>query len=280
MDARRFAKKFICLVIAIIIFIHSFSVRAACIHAELNQEFYWLRELYDDVLNDYYIYYTSPSNLALLAGSILTAGILANSKIDRRVHRHYQEKCRTRNTDRCLRGQEGIGLFSYPKYYVASMAVGYWFKEYELGYYAYHWGNRTLRAMFIVSPQITFLRKILGGGRPCNKDYPHSRWRFMVKGRSSCSGHTFNGALPFISAAMMTDNLFLKTGFYALSILPGISRINDGKHYASQVFLGWALAYLAVRAVDYSDWVRCRYPVTMELAPAPNGAMMRFGYYF
>lgn len=80
MDAKRVANSIICLIITIIIFIYPFTARAACIHAELNQEFYWIRELYDDVLNDYYLYYTSPSNLVVLGGVILTAGILGKFK--------------------------------------------------------------------------------------------------------------------------------------------------------------------------------------------------------
>lgn len=274
------AKKLYCFLVALLLSVNSIPISAACIHAEINKDFQFIREFADDVLDDYYFYYTSPSNLAVLGGVILTAGLMANSDFDHSAHHYWQGKVRNKKTDGCLWGQEKVGLFPYTKVYVVSMAGGYFFRETELGNLIYHWGNRTLRSMFIVSPQITFLRKILGGGRPNNANYPHSKWRFMVGGRASCSGHTFNGALPFISAAMMTDNLFLKTGFYALSILPGVSRINDGKHYASQIFLGWSLAFMAVRVVDFSDSVRCRYPVVMEVIPAENGAMLHAGIEF
>jgi membrane-associated phospholipid phosphatase len=67
------------------------------------------------------------------------------------------------------------------------------------------------------------------------------------------SGHSFIGAVPFLSAAKMADNLWLKAGFYAASALPALSRINDYDHYPSQVFLGWWLAYLGASAVDRSQ---------------------------
>ena len=57
------------------------------------------------------------------------------------------------------------------------------------------------------------------------------------------------GALPFITAAKMTDKPLLKVAWYSLSVMPGISRINDNAHYLSQVALGWTLSYLVSSAV-------------------------------
>lgn len=58
------------------------------------------------------------------------------------------------------------------------------------------------------------------------------------------------GAIPFISATMMTENVWLKRGLCAASTLPAISRVNDDDRCVSQVFLGWWLACLAESAID------------------------------
>ncbi|MDI6889358.1 MAG: hypothetical protein QMC83_00235 [Thermodesulfovibrionales bacterium] len=59
--------------------------------------------------------------------------------------------------------------------------------------------------------------------------------------------------MPFITAAKMNDIQYLKAVFYGLSILPGLSRINDNKHYFSQVALGWYLAFLSCSAIEKTE---------------------------
>ena len=61
------------------------------------------------------------------------------------------------------------------------------------------------------------------------------------------------GAVPFLTLAGMTDDPLAKCFFYACSPWTGISRINDNLHYASQVWLGWWLAYLACDAVKKTE---------------------------
>jgi len=60
-------------------------------------------------------------------------------------------------------------------------------------------------------------------------------------------------AVPFICAAKMTDDPYLKAAFYAGSTLAAFSRVNDDPHYVSQVMLGWWMAYLAASAVDHTQ---------------------------
>ncbi len=59
-------------------------------------------------------------------------------------------------------------------------------------------------------------------------------------------------SIPFLSAAKMTDNIWLKGGLYVASNFPALSRVNDDAHYFSQAFRGWWLAYVAESAVDRS----------------------------
>ncbi|HYW78024.1 MAG TPA: hypothetical protein VE890_00540, partial [Thermoguttaceae bacterium] len=54
-------------------------------------------------------------------------------------------------------------------------------------------------------------------------------------------------------AAKMTDNPYWKAAFYAGSTLGAFSRVNDDRHYSSQVMLGWWMAYMAVSALDHTQ---------------------------
>ena len=70
---------------------------------------------------------------------------------------------------------------------------------------------------------------------------------------NAVSGHAYIGAIPFITAAQMTDKPVVKGLFYVLSTVCAWSRINDDAHYLSQAVLGWYLAYLSVRAVTKTE---------------------------
>ena len=95
------------------------------------------------------------------------------------------------------------------------------------------------------------LQVLTGGGRP-SESPESSQWQ-PLHDNNGVSGHSFMGAIPFLSAAKMTDNIWVKGTLYAVSTLPGLSRVNDDDHYFSQAFLGWYLALLAESAVDRTD---------------------------
>lgn len=248
-----------------------------CNHYEKSPGF-WIRDFIDDVIDDYSLYYT-PDNLKVVGGVLVVAGILANTNIDRSIRNYWQKRVRSRTTNQLLDPFEHVGFISYPKLFVLSSVVGYWRQHTPVGNFLYHWGYRSIRAMFIVSPQITFLRKALGGGRPGSPSYSKSKWRPYTYGRASCSGHTFNGALPFITAGMMMEEPKLRYGLYFVSMLPGISRINDNKHYFSQVFLGWTLSYLAARIVFLADALKTE-EVDIDIVPKKDGTLLFTSYRF
>jgi len=60
-----------------------------------------------------------------------------------------------------------------------------------------------------------------GASRPSEGD---SKWR-PLKDSNGLSGHAFIGAVPFITAAKMNDNPYIKTILYGFSVLPGLTRI-------------------------------------------------------
>lgn len=68
--------------------------------------------------------------------------------------------------------------------------------------------------------------------------------------RSFPSGH---GVLSFTTAhvvAKQFNNLWVKAGIYTIGFIPGISRIYADAHWASDVFLSWAISYFTVEVID------------------------------
>lgn len=121
------------------------------------------------------------------------------------------------------------------------------------------WGQRSLRTILVGGPPLLALQMLTGASRP-GETTAGSHWK-PLDDNNGASGHSFMGAIPFLSAAKMTDSLWLKSGLYALSTMAGLSRVNDDHHYFSQVFLGWWMAYLAASAVDRSQVTHGDYQI-------------------
>jgi hypothetical protein len=95
------------------------------------------------------------------------------------------------------------------------------------------------------------LQQVIGASRPGEAE-SGSHWE-PFHDDNGVSGHSFMGAVPFITAAHMTKNPWLRGGLYLGSGMAGLSRINDNHHYASQAALGWWMAYLAARCVNPTE---------------------------
>ena len=116
------------------------------------------------------------------------------------------------------------------------------------------------------APPLLFLQVATGGSRPLED---HSRWH-PFEDDNGVSGHAFVGAVPFLSAAGMTDSRPLKVLWVSASTLCGLSRINDDAHYLSQAAMGWWVAYLACRSVEETELGKGR----LQLLPAvPSGGL-------
>lgn len=249
-----------------------------------EDKYIWFKDFFRDVICDYSIYY-GKENLPWAAGMLGAASLMANTKFDQSVHRSWQRNYRSRGTDTFFKIPHSMGAFSYFRVYIGSMVLGYWGKdEYLATHLLYHWGYRALRAMLILSPQEVFLSNQLGNGRPylCES----SKWRIFKHkiGKAGCSGHAFNGAVPFLTAAFMTEEPLLRYTLFALSTLPGLCRINDDRHFFSQVFIGWCLSFLATRVVDIADCERakakCEQCMWFQFVPMKKGAMLRGQFQF
>jgi hypothetical protein len=225
----------------------------------------WGREfhrLLDNSIRDYRRFY-SPPELFALAGGIGLAAVFANTKIDQytideNFQQWHDENVGTHNARKFayIVREFGNGRHFLPFYGVCIGAGEAWGSN-PTARVLGEWGDRSLRSFIVGAPVILALQYGLGANRP--EDHTNgSRWvPFFAE--NSASGHAFIGGINFMNAAMMTDNVPLKSALYVASVVPGWTRIIQDKHYVSQVVLGWWVAYLSASVVDWneqqhSDW--------------------------
>jgi len=212
-----------------------------------------LRRAGRDVWLDYRHYYrwTTLGDLAL--GVALMAPV-ANTSLDEQFQDWYQDDVRSAGLDDYARfwkpwGEGQIFIPAFAGLAVACNALG----ERPIvgqGLFGtagdYSW--RVTRGYLVGAPPMLLMQALLGGSRPGEANVG-SQWK-PFDDTNGVSGHAFMGAVPWITAARMTQRPLLKCGFYVLSTHTAWSRLNDDDHYLSQICLGWWMAYLACRAVD------------------------------
>jgi hypothetical protein len=214
------------------------------------------------VWQDHKNYYSS-GNLALLALGLGIAAPLANTPADRQFQDWYQNKVRSADTDEFSRYAKMPGHYPYMLPIILGATVGGKLTDDTLpGAITFDWGSRCCRALLVGAPTVGILQVSLGAGRP--SEDPSQWWPFNDK--NGVSGHGFVAAVPFLTAARMTDNRLARFSLVAVSTIPTWSRLNDDDHYLSQAWLGWWIAYLSVRSVDRTERDR-----RIEFVPACEG---------
>jgi hypothetical protein len=192
----------------------------------------------ETIKKDYRNFYLDGETLIQLGIGIAGAGVLANTSMDKDIQKKYTKNVKGSTTD------DFSNVFRQPGevYLTIPALIGTYavFKDTSTG----EWAQRSLRAVAVGAPAGLFMQWATGGSPPEG----HSDWR-PLNDNEGLSGHAFIGAVPFITAAQMNDNLTIKGALYAVSVLPALSRINDDKHYFSQAALGWYLALLSCNAV-------------------------------
>lgn len=230
----------------------------------------WAQNFAGDIYRDFSVYFRT-DNLLLLGDTFLVAGVLANTGLDRAFYQHWQNDFRTHGLDNFFLLPKHIGGLSYfyAPIYLLSMGIGHMREHSLFGNVLYHWGYRSVRTFILGGLQQVILTNALGSGRPSRHE--DSKWQ-PFRYSTGVSGHAFYGAIPFITAAMMTDPFWAKASLYFLSTLPGLSRINNGSHYLSQVIMGWMLAFLSARSVYISDQERQpNWQIHLHPKCGPNG---------
>jgi membrane-associated phospholipid phosphatase len=220
---------------------------------------------------DYENFYSWDVARDLLLG-ISATSVLANTSLDQGFRDWYQDDVRSSGTSDAgyVFKPLGDGRYVIPACAGLALLGGMW-DDTQCSNAVEEFGCRTTRAYLVGTPTLIFWQYTLGAARPGEADY-ESQWR-PFENSHGASGHAFVGAVPFISAARMTDDPYLKATLYACSILPAWSRVDHDRHYLSQVWLGWWMAYLACRAVDHTE----REWQSLTLTPVATPEMVGVG---
>lgn len=238
----------------IIFFLILVTVISVCYAENLTYEF-------KNIEKDYKNFYLEPNNLIAIGAGIGISGIFANTSVDRDIQDYYRERVKGRSTDNLA------DLFNLTGDYRMSvpLLIGTRFLfKYTL---VADWSERSLRAIIVGTPAALFIQKVTGASRP---EEGGSGWK-PFKDSNGLSGHAFIGAVPFITAAKMNENVYIKGVLYGISFLPALSRINNNNHYFSQVILGWYVGFLSCNTVEKTDFEN---KTTLMLSPLPKGGMM------
>ncbi len=208
-------------------------------------------ETLGNVRHDHRNYYSwvTLRDLGLAVG---LAAPLANTSLDEDFQSWYQRDVRSSGTDDFARFWKtfGEGQIFIPAFAGIAFAGGL-LEGLPLCGPAGQYAGRVTRGYLVGAPPMLLMQVLLGASRPDETAFG-SRWK-PFDDSNAVSGHAFVGAMPFITAAQMTERPLLKTGFYLASTYPAFSRVNDNAHYLSQIALGWWTAWLACRAVNEPD---------------------------
>lgn len=204
-------------------------------------------DLPEEIIHDYKHYFECQNLYKPLIGLAISGG-LANTTVDRHLQTIWQNDLQGEFGNHLAEGFTNVGDLTQYYYavpgYIAAMALGGMLSN-ELS----QWGNYCLRTLILGGPQQFFLTHFLGSGRPENGG---SHWHLFQQ-QAAVSGHAFYGAIPLLALAHQSQNIYFKALWYGVSCLPGLARVYQNKHYSSQAFLGWWLAFTAMQAVSQTS---------------------------
>jgi PAP2 superfamily len=204
--------------------------------------------------SDFSNFWSRESAVGLALGFGVGAA-LANSNADSAMLRQYHSWARDpdqKSTREFISSTKvlGEGEFLLPIYF-GTWGASYLLENPRVLKPIGTWGSKSARGFLVGAPAMIAFQWMTGASRPTETDHG-SEWKFL-NDNNGVSGHSFMGALPFITAAKMSDRIAVKSVFFAGSVLTPLSRVNDNAHYPSQAILGWWVAYMAATAVDVTD---------------------------
>jgi len=97
-----------------------------------------------------------------------------------------------------------------------------------------------------------FMKSGVGRARP-GTNFGKNHFKPFDPSPSYSSFPSGHGILTFTTAHILAKQFkskWVKAGFYTLGTIPGISRIVEDAHWASDVFLSWAMSYFIVESID------------------------------
>ncbi len=171
------------------------------------------------------------------------AGILAYSGVDEALESFHSGTLRSPLTDRFSGLFKPAGERFWFGNWALVASLDAWVRSNAFS----RWGRANFEAMVVGLPTLWTLQRALGANRPSSDD-GSPRWKPM-KAANSASGHAFIAAVPWLTLARRNKLISVRQGARLASVLTGWSRLNDRKHYVSQILLGWTIAWNAVAAV-------------------------------
>ncbi len=227
-----------------------------------------------DVCEDYKNYYRWRT-MRDLAYGLAAGSVLANTSLDEDFQDWYRADVRGSWGDdfASFTNTFGEGKIFIPAYAgLAAVSLLAWDRPSDSVIGDFSW--RTTRGYLVGAPPVLFTQFLLGASRP-KETASGSHWK-PFDDVNAVSGHAFVGAVPFLTAANMVDNKLLKGGLYLGSTFTAWARLNNDRHYLSQVCLGWWMAYLACRSVDGTD----QRGLARHLVPVTTPEMVGIGVAF
>lgn len=229
--------------------------------------------------SDYRNFYSTETLTPFMAG-LAGGALMANSNFDETVQKHFQSSIRNASTDEWFEGlraqkELGNGYYTIPVF-AAAWATGALFEDSAAAGHVGEWGERSIRSILVGAPPMLATQAIVGGSRP-HESSSGSRWT-PFQDNNGVSGHAFMGSLPFMTAAQVAEEPWLKAFFYTSSTLVPLSRINDDAHYTSQAFLGWWIALLSTQAVDRTQATNSQWQFRPWLDPGTSGIAIERRY--
>lgn len=182
-------------------------------------------------------------SLLKLGAAVAGAGVLVYSGLDAAATGWHDRHARSARSDRVARVGYEAGKRPWFLVWAAVAAVDAWVRS---GPFT-RWGRANFEAMCVGLPLLWTVQRGLGADRP-DAAVPTPAWRPLHTDHAA-SGHAFIGAVPWLNAARMAGPRSARALLVTGSLLSGWSRLNDRKHYLSQVWLGWFLAWQATAAV-------------------------------
>ncbi len=218
-------------------------------------------------------YFYSPDSLIGLSYGLAGGALMANTNFDNTMQAHFQASIRNAGSDEWFHTLEaqkklGNGHYTIPVFAIA-WAAGSLLEGDPVADNVGEWGERSIRSILVGAPPMLATQYIVGGSRP-GESTAGSDWK-LFQDHNGVSGHSFMGAIPFLTAAQMAEEPWIKFAFYAGSTLVPLSRINDDDHYTSQAFLGWWFALLATKAIDSTQQGHTNWTFAPWLEPGTSG---------
>ena len=210
---------------------------------------YKTRSYYKEIFSDLKYITTSPHRWDRT--DWMTAGLVMGGTgffigLDEEI-KNFFEDTRSSTTDDLANIFEpfGNGIITIP-----TLAAFYLFGHFDENYKAKRTALIATESFLITGLYTTILKVTLGRHRPSTGSSSTTFDGFTTDHKSFPSGHTSTAfAIATVVANEYEETPYIKPISYGIATLTGLSRINDEKHWASDVFFGAALGYFTSKTI-------------------------------